>query len=169
MLAARRETLTGCIGAMTDSDVPSDASVTWHLALGDEFGRWGDPASLDADPPQRPALPAPTGQISFAPDFTLRDAPPGPRSPGTITVGVDVPPPDALGAGCPPITTVSIDEAPFHAPFPNNKVQYNFAAAPTDVGRSSTKPSPCASTPTRTVPAPTCPCASSIHADQQPW
>ncbi|MCC3328337.1 hypothetical protein [Nocardia abscessus] len=136
LLPARRETITGCVGALTDPMVPSDSSVTWHVAEGDEFGRWGKPASLDAQPPPRPPLPAPTGQISFAADFALRDAPPGLRSPGLITVSVDVPPPDALGAGCPPITTVSVNADTFDAPFPDDKVTYTVAADATDVGQT---------------------------------
>lgn len=110
LLPGRRELPTGCQGALVDSSVPADVGpVNWQVAEGDEFGRWGQPGALHATPPPRPPLPAPRPEAYFFADYKLRDAPPGALSPGTITVEVDVPPPDALGAGTLPIVRVSVN------------------------------------------------------------
>lgn len=136
LLAGRRELNTGCQGALVDSTVPAaKGPVAWYVAESDEFGRWGPPGTLDAVPPPRPLLPPPAPQAYFLADHTLRDAPPGLRVPGTITVAVDVPAPDTLGPGTPPITRVSIDGQAYDAPFPEDRLQVSFPAAPTQLGQ----------------------------------
>lgn len=137
MLPGRRElAATGCQGALIDSSVPADAGqVSWQVAEGDEFGRWGPPGVLDATPPARPLLPLPRPEAHFFADYDLRDdAPPGALSPGTITVEVDVPPPDALGPGTPPITQVSTNGITVDAPFPGDRVQVSFPAIQIELG-----------------------------------
>jgi hypothetical protein len=141
LLAGRRALTTGCQGALTDSNVPTDEGpVSWQVAEGDEFGRWGQPGALDATPPARPLLPQPRPEAHFFADYDLRTAPPGALSPGTITVEVDVPPPDALGPGTPPITQVTINEDTVNAPFPDNRVQVSFPSAPTELGATTDQP-----------------------------
>lgn len=136
LLPGRRELNTGCQGALVDSRVPAgQGQVTWYVAGSDEFGRWGPPGTLDAVPPPRPLLPLPAPQAYFLADYTLRDAPAGLRAPGTITVDVDVPSPDTLGPGTPPIIRVSVDGEPYDAPFPENRLQVSFPAAPTQLGQ----------------------------------
>jgi hypothetical protein len=75
---------------------PAEAKVVrWEIALGDWIGRWGDPATVDVDPPA-PARPAPpTIRAVF-----VRTAVDGtaPASPGTVRVEIDVPEATAPGA-----------------------------------------------------------------------
>lgn len=135
LLAGRRELPTGCQGALVDSSVPADGGpVSWQVAEGDEFGRWGEPGTLGATLPPQPPLPAPRPEPHFFADYDLRGAPPGELSPGTITVDVDVPPVDALGPGTVPITRVSVNGHIVDGPFAGDRVQVSFPAAPTQLG-----------------------------------
>ncbi|MFV8241048.1 hypothetical protein [Mycolicibacterium peregrinum] len=135
LLPGRRDLPTGCQGTLVDSSVPADVGpVSWQVAEGDEFGRWGQPGTLQATPPPRPPLPAPRPEAHYFADYDLRDAPPGALSPGTISVEVDVPPPDALGPGTAPITQTSVNGHIVNAPFPGDRAKVSFPAAQTQTG-----------------------------------
>jgi hypothetical protein len=143
MLAGRAATIGGSVGSLSDLNVPANlGGVVWHAAESDEFGRWGPAGSLAAVVPPRPSLPAPQVQTLFDSDHQ-RDGPPGPRSPGTITIRVDTPNPSALGPGCPPLELVRInvpgqtpDDHP--APVPGDALETTVPAPETEVGESTT-------------------------------
>jgi hypothetical protein len=92
---------------LTDADVPADPDgAAWKVAQADEFGRWGEPAKLAADLPERPLPPPPAPEVLFEP--AADDGSQGSRSPGVLVVRVFAPSAESLPAGAPLIDTVEI-------------------------------------------------------------
>ncbi len=128
--------LTGAAGGplwtppmVTDDRLPEDMDPgAWRLWQSDEFGRWSDATDRSAAQPPRPVASAPAPELHFTPQPVPGDAA---ASPGTITIRIDLPKPEALPPGARSIAGVEleVDGAPQRQPVVPGQQQVIFTAA----------------------------------------
>jgi hypothetical protein len=114
---------------ITDSRTPEAMNPgAWRVWQSDEFGRWSEATDVSAPQPERPAPPAPAPEVSFTPQVAAGD---GPASPGTLSIGIQLPAPGALPPGARPIAFVlmAVDGAQQNQAVAPGQVRADFTAA----------------------------------------
>jgi hypothetical protein len=108
MILGSAHTLTGGrFGVVDESRVPaSGAPWTYQLALGDVFGRFGEPSEVQVPLPPRPAIPAPTIRVQLR--LAERAAHDQAAVAGSLRVRIPVPALEDLAAGARPLAKVLV-------------------------------------------------------------
>ena len=88
---------------LSDAPVAGDRDTTYVFHAGDLFGRFGEPRSVTASPPEPPKPLPPAPRVALRRRALTHDAGAGLRSPGSVEVYVALPSPESLPVGGLPI------------------------------------------------------------------